>query len=166
MFARPPSKIPIRTGAILAMVLACILVAGMLGLALIETVLANHRQMHVVGRQQQSFWLAEAGIQRAVRQLAGSPDYRGEKWEIAPDVLTPPQAALVTIEVGKPAASAEMREVRVEVRFPENPLPGTAYRRELVVAASSKNSPSPSDSKREPKNAESAPDLQNDSQQQ
>ena len=166
MFARPPSKIPIRAGAILAMVLACILVAGLLGLALIETVLVNHRQMHVVGRQQQSFWLAEAGIQRAVRQLAGSPDYQGEKWEIAADVLNSPHAALVTIEVGKPAASTEMREVRVEVRFPENPLPGAAYRRELVVAAPSESSPSPSDSKPEPKNADSEPNLQNDSQQQ
>ncbi len=166
MFARPPSKTPTRTGAILAMVLACMLVASMLGLALIETVLVHHRQMHVVGRQQQSFWLAEAGIQRAVRGLSDSPDYQGEKWEIAADVLGSPRAAVVAIEVGKPAASAETREIRVEVHFPEYSLPGTTCRRELLVAVPPSSSPSPSDSKQEPKDAEPEPNLQNDSQQQ
>ena len=166
MFARPPSKTVTRTGAILAMVLAFILVAGMLGLALIETVLVHHRQMHVVGRQQQSFWLAEAVIQRAVGQLADSSDYQGEKWEISADVLGPSRRAVVTIEVGKATKPGEIREIRVEVLLPDDPLPGTTCRRELALAAGPKISPSPSDSKEGPKRAAPAPNPQDDSQQQ
>ena len=146
MFVRPPSKTGVRAGAILAMVLASMLVASMLGLALIKTVLVHHRQMHVVGRQQQSFWLAEAGIQRAVRRLADSSDYQGEKWEIAADVFGAARAAVVTIEVGKPDGTAQTREIRVEARLPGDPLPGSACRRELTLAVGPDSSTSPSDS--------------------
>ncbi len=133
MFARPPSKTGIRAGAILAMVLACLLVASMLGLALIKTVLVHHRQMQVIGRQQQCFWLAEAGIQRAVQRLADSSDYGGEKWEVSADVLGGPRPAVVTIEVGEVAGSTDGRELRVEARFSGDPAWPNAYRRELVV---------------------------------
>ena len=166
MFARPPSKTSVRAGAILAMVLASMLVASMLGLALIETVLVHHRQMQVAGRQQQSFWMAEAGIQRAVRRLARSPDYQGEKWEIAADVLGTARAAVVTIQIGKAAETTELREIRVEARFPEDPIPGSACRRELTLAVATDGSASPSDAKDGPKNADPAPEAQNHNQQQ
>ena len=38
----------IRTGSVLAMVLAMLLVAMLIGLALIKTVLMHHRQLHVL----------------------------------------------------------------------------------------------------------------------
>ena len=133
MFARPPSKTGIRAGAILAMVLASLLVASMLGLALIKTVLVHHRQMRVMSRQQQCFWLAEAGVQRAVLRLADSSDYGGEKWEVSADALPDARPAVVTIEIGKVAGSADRRELRVEARFSGDPTWPNACRRELVV---------------------------------
>jgi len=65
--ARPS---PTRRGSILVIVLISLLVASMLGLGLIKTVLIHRRQSRVAGGQQQAVWLAEAGSQRAVRQLA------------------------------------------------------------------------------------------------
>ena len=134
MFARPPSKTASRPGAILAMVLASLLVASMLGLALIKTVLLHHRQMQIVGRQQQCFWLAEAGLQRAVQKLAHSSDYEGEKWQIPAEALPHARPAVVTIEIGKGTGSARTRELRVEARFTGDPPWPNACRRETVVS--------------------------------
>ena len=139
MYVRSPSKTSIRTGAILAMVLASLLVASLLGLALIETVLVHHRQMHVMGRQQQNFWLAEAGIQRAVRRLAESSDYQGEQWKVSAEVLGAARPAVVTIEVIKDAGSPQARSIRVEARFPGDSVRQGACRRELVVSVPPEN---------------------------
>jgi len=113
------------------MVLAGLLVASLLGLALIKKVLLHHRQAQVAGQQQQSFWLAEAGVQRAVQRLAKSPDYHGEEWVIPADVLGAARPARVTIEVTKADESSQAAEIRVESRFPDDPIRRTIYRRTL-----------------------------------
>ena len=154
MFASPPSKTGVRAGSILAIVLASLLVASMLGLALVKTVLVHHHQMQVIGRQQQCFWLAEAGIQRAVQKLAESPDYEGEKWEVSADALPDARPAVVTIEIGKVAGSDLARELRVEARFGGDPAWPNACRRELVVSVGEKSPASPDDSKNEPKDVD------------
>jgi Tfp pilus assembly protein PilX len=165
MSARPPSKTDFRSGAILAMVLASILVAGMLGLALIKTVLVHHRQIRVIGRQQQCFWLAEAGVQRAVRSLAQSSDYGGEKWELSADVLGDATPAVVTIEIAKLAGSGDARELRVEARFSGAPTRPNACRRVLAVSVPPRSAASPGNSKAQPKDTDAAPKAPNDSQQ-
>jgi len=165
MFARPPCKTGIRPGAILAIVLATLLVAGMLGLALIKTVLVHHRQMQVMSRQQQCFWLAEAGSQRAIQKLASSSDYGGEKWEVSADALGERRPAEVMIEIGVVAGSAQERELRVEARFSGDPAWPNACRRELVVLLPPEKPASPGNSKNESKDVEAAPKVPNDSQQ-
>ena len=135
----PLSKSNTRPGAILAIVLASLLVASMLGLALIESVLIEHRQMKVMGRQQQCFWLAEAGIQKAIRGLAKSSDYQGEEWTIPGEVLGAAQPSAVTITVAETAGSPQVREIRVVARLPGDRVPGNICRREFVVPVLSKN---------------------------
>lgn len=122
-----------RNGAILAMVLASLLVASLLGLALVQTVLLQHRQMQGFGRQQQSLWLAEAGVQRAALRLAKASDYTGEKWVVPAEVLGSAQPGIVVIEVAKADGSPKDREIRVEARFPDDPIRRTVYRRKLLV---------------------------------
>ena len=122
-----------RGGAVLAMVLAGLLAVSLLGLALVQTVLLQHRQMQAAGRQQQSFWLAEAGVQRAVQRLAQSADYAGERWIVPAEVLGAEQAGVVTIEVAKIDGSSESRAIRVEARFPDDPIRRTVWRRSLTL---------------------------------
>lgn len=136
MSVRMPSKTNetrLRTGAVLAMVMVSLMVASMLGLALIETVLVHYRQMHVMGRQQQCFWLAEAGIQRAIQRLADSADYQGEEWEVSSDDLGSARSAVVAIEVTPAAGSPPTREILVEARLADDPVRPIACRRELTV---------------------------------
>ena len=91
-----------RRGSVLVIVLVSLLVASMLGAGLIRTVLVHHRQMRVLSGQQQGFWLAEAGVQRAAGQLSETAEYTGETWKVPADVLGLSRTAEVTIEVAKP----------------------------------------------------------------
>lgn len=134
MFARPPSQTRSRSGAILAMVLASMLIASLLGLALVKTVLIHHRQMQVVGRQQQCFWLAEAGVERAVAKLRDSSAYEGEQWQVSAETLGVGRAAVVSIRIGKSDISEDARTLVVEARFVGEPPWPNAYRRELAVS--------------------------------
>ncbi|MDD4267448.1 MAG: hypothetical protein GXY25_04625 [Pirellulaceae bacterium] len=122
-----------RAGSVLALVLASLLVASMLGLALLKTVLVHHRQARLLGGQHQALWLAEAGVQRAIRGLAASPDYEGETWEVTAETLGAARPAVVTIQVAKSESKGD-RTIRVEARLGRAPE-ANVYRRELAVRA-------------------------------
>lgn len=123
----------LRRGSVLALVLISLLVASMLGLALLKTVVVHHRQARLLGGQHQALWLAEAGAQRAIRGLAASPDYEGETWEIAAETLGSARSAVVTIQVAKSGSNGD-RTIRIEARLGRAPE-ANVYRRELVVKA-------------------------------
>jgi hypothetical protein len=114
-------------------VLACLLVGSLVGFALIETSVLGHRQSRVLAQRQQCFWLAEAGVQRAVARLRKSPKYDGEKWVVPADVLEASHPGLVTVLVTKPSKPDTEATIRVEARFPDDPVRGTVYQRELSI---------------------------------
>lgn len=125
------SKTTHRHGSILVIVLISLLVATVLGASLIRTVLTRHRQMHVLASQQQALWLAEAGVQRAFRELAKTPDYGGETWEVPPDALGEGSDAKVTINVSKSEDAPEGRLVRVRVQLDTPAAAPTGFQREV-----------------------------------
>jgi hypothetical protein len=109
-----------------------------LGLGLVELVLLQHRQRAVVAQRQQCFWLAESGVERAIHRLSKSPEYPGETWLVPGEALGSSRAAVVTIQVTKAAQPAAGRTIRVEARFPDDPVRRTVVQREHFV-----NLPSP-----------------------
>lgn len=130
MYVRPVANSGTRRGSVLVIVLVSLLVASMLGVGLIKTVLIHQRQLRVLSGQQQGFWLAEAGLQRAARQLASTPEYAGETWEVAPDVLGSSRKAVVTIDVVKLGDVADEREIRVAVSVDDGRAYPSGCRRE------------------------------------
>lgn len=122
-----------RRGSIVALVMIGLLVTSLLGLGLVQMLLVHHRQMETMGRRQQCFWLAEAGVQKAQRQLAEDPDYQGEKWTIPADVLDAARPALVTIAVDKDPDSSAAGTIRVEARFPDEGIRRAVCRREFAL---------------------------------
>lgn len=139
---------PVRTdhnskpqrGAILVIVLITMLVASMLGIALIKKVLIHKQQVHLFNGQQQSLWLAEAGIQRAVRHLTDKPDYEGETWEVPADVLGPSRSAQVKIEVARQEDQPEARTIRVAVVLDDDRTHPVGYQREYEYQRPTKQS--------------------------
>ena len=77
-----------RPGAVLLVVLVCLMVLATMGGVLLRRGLAQHGQVEAGERRAQSEWLAEAGLERASARLAESPDYNGETWDLSPQDLS------------------------------------------------------------------------------
>ena len=140
MPVRPDHNPKPRRGAILVIVLITMLVASMLGIALIKKVLIHRQQVHLFHGQQQSLWLAEAGIQRALRHLAEKPDYEGETWEVATDVLGPSRSAKVNIAVTRQEDLPEARTIRVAVILDDERARLVGYQRQYQYQRPTKQS--------------------------
>ena len=99
-----------------------------------KATLLQHRQIRVSTLEQQSFWLAESGVQRALHQLRASADYRGETWEVPAETLGAGAAGIVTIQVQPTTQPQEGWDVRVESRYPAEALPRAMFERSVFVA--------------------------------
>ncbi len=117
-------------GSILVIVLVCLLVTSMLGTGLIRTVFVHHRQLRILDGRQQAFWLAEAGVQRAARQLSQTAQYNGETWKVPAEVLGSSRTAEVTIGLATPDGEPEVRVIRVQVVLDDGRNEPGGYQRE------------------------------------
>jgi Tfp pilus assembly protein PilV len=138
-----PSRVR-RRGLVLAAVLVTLLVVMMVGAALTKALVAHHRQSRLAEQRQQAFWLAESALQRAVHALAKSPDYSGETWRVAADVLGGGGGGVAAIKVESIAEPQAGRRIRVEAYFPDEPVQRSLYQRELFVPVASSASKEPS----------------------
>jgi Tfp pilus assembly protein PilX len=110
-----------RRGTFVVVVLLCLIVLGILSGVLLRMVLAQRGQVRVDERRVQAEWLAEAGLERAAAQLAGTADYKGETWEITAGALASRWPARVQIVVAQVEAHPGQRLVRVRADYPPDP---------------------------------------------
>ena len=122
-----------RAGVILAAVLATLLVAMLFGAQLTRAVVAHHRRARLSEQQQQSFWLAESAVQRALLGLAKSADYRGETWRVPEDVFGAGKPGVAVIRVESTTEPQAGRMIRVQAQYPADPVLRSLYERELFV---------------------------------
>ncbi len=125
-------------GVILAAVLISLFVVMLIGAELTRTIMLHHRQTRLSESQQQSFWLAESALQRAVHALTKSPeDYKGETWRVPAEALGAGSPGVAIIQV-EPAADPETgRVIRVQAYYPEDGAHRILHERELSVNSSS-----------------------------
>jgi len=109
-----------RSGAVSVVLLIAILVIFSLGMTMIQTSLKQRERTLDFEERQQSTWLAEAGIERAARQLQSDPDYRGETWHLTGEQLQRSQAGLIEIQVASHGDNANRRIVTVIADYPQN----------------------------------------------
>lgn len=107
-----------RGGLLLVAALVCIAVAMMLAAVLAKAALLQHRQADLASCEQQSFWLAESAVARAIHNLRTSPDYAGETWDVPADVLGSGSAGVVVIQVTQMSEPRAGWQVHVESRYP------------------------------------------------
>ena len=106
----------------------------MLAAALTKATLLQHRQVDLASCEQQSFWLAESAVQRAIHNLHASPDYAGETWDVPADVLGSDSAGVVIIQVAKTSEPQAGWQVRVESRYPAQTMNRVMCERTLFVS--------------------------------
>ena len=67
-----------KRGTVLLVVLVCMVVATSIVLGAVQSSLRHRRQLHQEIQLEQTRWLLDAGISRAISQLDRDPEYDGE----------------------------------------------------------------------------------------
>jgi Tfp pilus assembly protein PilX len=107
-----------RRGAALVLAMVTMLVVVMIAGALVQLMLANHRQGRHHHSELQAQWLAAAGMARARAQLEGQADYPGETWRAPVHEARgdEPSTGQVTIKI-----EAD-RQIVVEAIYPQDEI--------------------------------------------
>ena len=74
-----------RRGAVLVVVMVCLLVVSLICAAVLKMSISEHRQVRMHEWKLQMEWLAESAIERAVAKLSADKDYTGETWKLSAD---------------------------------------------------------------------------------
>jgi len=101
-----------------------------------KVLLLQHRQAELMTNQQQSLWLAESAVQRAVHNLRASAEYTGETWNVPADVLGRGQAGAVTIQVSKLSESQPGWQIHVKASYPTETTKRVVCERTVSVSPS------------------------------
>jgi hypothetical protein len=122
-----------RRAIILPCVLAALVIAILVGGALLETVLLDHRDSRRSEARQQALWLAESALQRAVQAAVRAPDYRGETWDVPAEVLGAGRSGRAVIRVEPAAAPQRGRRLQVQAYYPEGTADQVLFEREAFI---------------------------------
>jgi Tfp pilus assembly protein PilX len=119
-------------GAALVMAMVALLVVTLMAAALVQALVAGHRQARRYGDQLQAQWLAEAGLARAAAKLQGDPTYQGEIWQapITKNASDAADAGQVTITV-----EAATKKLIVEAVYPTDEIHQVLVRREIGASS-------------------------------
>ena len=122
-----------RRGAVLVMVLVCMMVALVILTSLVKLAAAGRRMTDRQAWQVQASWLAESGLERAAWRLAADADYAGETWTLSADQMAAADAAVVRIEVETIPEQPNRRLVRVRADYPDHPQHRARQTKQAVV---------------------------------
>ncbi len=105
-----------RRGAASVVALAALVLLTMVSALMLKTSLARIELARLEENRLQADWLLEAGLERAIVQLAIDNDYQGETWKIEAESLGG-RSAVVQIKVAFEADS-DWTEVTIEAVYP------------------------------------------------
>ena len=109
-----------RRGAIILIVMVCLLLISMIGASLLKLATAQRKQSRREQLRLQAAWLAESGVERAAVKLVADSKYSGETWELKADELGAGRPGRVRIEVKPDDRNSNRHVVSVVADFPSN----------------------------------------------
>lgn len=121
-----------RAGAALVLALAVFTAVALLVGSSLGLFAAQHRALRQAQFEQQAWWLADAGLERAAAQLEENADYTGEVWQLAAEELTGVHPATVTIRVESTEVDAPLRRITAEAVYPADAPVTSRQRRTLL----------------------------------
>lgn len=105
-----------RGGIVLVCVLVCMGIASTIVLASVQSSLTARRQMRTEIQLEQTRWLLEAGVVRAVQNARADSDYQGETWQVDDAVDEFERARIeITVRRGEPSAETARVDVIAQV---------------------------------------------------
>ena len=105
-------------GAVLVVVLVCLMIAGMMASSLLRTAVGQRLIVQRQKRELQAMWLAESGLERGAARLAAEANYTGETWQAPADELGGRDAGAVEIRVEPIADQPAARMITAQADYP------------------------------------------------
>ena len=105
-----------RNGAVLLCVLACLGIATTIVMVSVRSTLRARRQMRQELQLEQTRWLLDAGISHAKSRLKNDPNYRGDTWNVAPELGGYAEAS-VDISAPSDDSPSDLRTLRITARL-------------------------------------------------
>jgi hypothetical protein len=122
-----------RRGAILIVILVCFFVAASMFALLARHSVAEHRAAETQLWTAQAQWIAEAAIDRAAARLAVDANYTGDTWTISAAELGGDDGAKARIHIEKIDGSPNLRTVRVEADYPDDPVHRARWTKQIAI---------------------------------
>jgi hypothetical protein len=107
-----------RRGAVMVFALIALLVASLMIGSLMRTASKSHRQLKRDEYRLQANFLADAGVQRALRLLQQDPEFQTGEWNISSEQLVPGRSAHVQMTVTTDPDNPAERIVSAVARYP------------------------------------------------
>jgi type II secretory pathway component PulK len=107
-----------RRGAATLVLILCLAVLGIVCGATYRAIAFDERLARHERQRAQAWWLAEAGLERAIAQLERDANYQGETWSIDASQLEGLGGATVNIQVRGDRSDGPQREVVAQAGYP------------------------------------------------
>ena len=122
-----------RCGAIMVVVMVCLVLATLMLASLLRVAVVQRRQVQREEARVQARWLVESGLSRAAGRLAAEADYTGETWVVSADELTGQGEGEVRIRVSRRGDEEPARTVRVDAVYPTGAAVFASDSKEIVI---------------------------------
>ena len=107
-----------RHGAMLLIMMICLLLTTMIGGSLLKLALTQRKQSRRANLRLQAAWLAESAIDRAAAQIGNDAAYSGEQWELPAESFGQRRPGSVRIQVETAPNKPTRRYVTVVADYP------------------------------------------------
>ncbi len=134
--ANPDRGMGNRRGALLLIVLVCLLLAMMIGGSLLKLALTQRQQIQREELRLQSAWLAESAIDRAASRIRQNPEYAGEQWDLPAEAFGRQHRGSVRIEIKAAPGLPSRRYVTVVADYPSGTDQRARVRKRVAVELS------------------------------
>jgi len=122
-----------RRGAIIIFAMLALLVASMLGAALLRTAALSKQQVQREGLQVQATWLADSGVMRGIAQFQSQKGYTGEFWVVPSEQLTGGRSAEVQIRVTPSTTDPTQTVIEARSEYPQGSPTAVRVTRSLTL---------------------------------
>ncbi|WP_339730995.1 hypothetical protein [uncultured Gimesia sp.] len=108
-----------RRGAVLVIVMVCLLLISLLMSSLLKSALLQRRQMIKEQYRVQAEWILESALERAAQQRLNDPAYQGEIWQISSMDLGTRYPASAEITLKPEGKEDRLISIQARVHYPE-----------------------------------------------
>ncbi|MCH9725525.1 MAG: hypothetical protein K0U86_11585 [Planctomycetes bacterium] len=108
-----------RRGAVLVIVMVCLMLVSLLMASLLKSALLQRRQIMKEQLRVQAEWILESALERGALQRLKDPKYQGEVWKISPVDLGTRYAGSAEITLKPAGKDGRLISIEAHVIYPE-----------------------------------------------